>query len=91
MPSSETGVIGWETKYKDVRRGQNTSQYRLVDRMGQLIDIIQRTGDKDQSRETGYRGRETRSRAVRQGTGGRETRNRAIRQGTCAERQSTKT
>jgi hypothetical protein len=36
--------------------------------LGKLIDWGQRTGDREQSRETGDRGRETRSRAVRQGT-----------------------
>jgi hypothetical protein len=61
--------------------------------LGKLIDWGQRTGDREQSRETGDRGRETRNRAVRWRTGdkkqshktgdrGRETRSRAVRQGT---------
>jgi hypothetical protein len=36
--------------------------------LGQLIDRVQRTGDKEQSRETGDRGRDTKNRDARLGT-----------------------
>jgi hypothetical protein len=71
MHSSETGDIGWETKYEDMRVGtkdkystreseeQRTGpvEFRATKKgtLGQLIDWVQRTGDKEQSHETGNR------------------------------------